>query len=102
MSDPIVAGQIYAQIGEVIYQCRSFTVYNFGVRAFSLEKLQPLREFLGNFKLNYLENYNDSEHAVKTKNAPFFMIFPNISFFSYNCKLLDWSFKEKRVPPIKN
>ena len=34
-----------------------------------------------NFKRNYLENYNDSEHAVKTKNAPFFMIFPNISFF---------------------
>src|SRR3954462_14624582 len=34
-----------------------------------------------NFKRNYLENYNDSEHAVKTKNAPFFMIFSNISFF---------------------
>ena len=34
-----------------------------------------------NFKRNYLENYNDSEHAVKTKNAPFFMIFPSISFF---------------------
>ena len=34
-----------------------------------------------NFKRDYLENYNDSEHAVKTKNAPFFMIFPNISFF---------------------
>src|SRR3569623_1272151 len=34
-----------------------------------------------NFKRNYLENYNDSEDAVKTKNAPFFMIFPNISFF---------------------
>src|SRR3569623_1794958 len=33
-----------------------------------------------NFKRNYFENYNDSEHAVKTKNAPFFMIFPNISF----------------------
>ena len=31
-----------------------------------------------NFKCNYLKNYNDSEHAVKTKNAPFFMIFPNI------------------------
>ena len=31
-----------------------------------------------NFKRNYLENYNDSEHAVKTKNAPFFMNFPNI------------------------
>ena len=28
---------------------------------------------------NYLENYNDSEHAVKTKNAPFFMSFPNIN-----------------------
>jgi hypothetical protein len=34
-----------------------------------------------NFKRNYLENYNNSEHAVKTKNAPFFMIFSNISFF---------------------
>src|SRR6185312_13957617 len=34
-----------------------------------------------NFKRNHLENYNDSEHAVKTKNAPSFMIFPNISFF---------------------
>jgi hypothetical protein len=34
-----------------------------------------------NFKRRYLENYNDSKHAIKTKNAPFFMIFPNISFF---------------------
>src|SRR3569623_1269555 len=33
------------------------------------------------FQTQYLENYNDSEHAVKTKNAPFFMIFPNLSFF---------------------
>ena len=33
-----------------------------------------------NFKHNYLKNYNDSVHAVKTKNASFFMIFPNISF----------------------
>ena len=40
-----------------------------------------------NFKRNYLENYNDSEHAVKTKNASFFMIFPNISFL-YDCNLL--------------
>ena len=31
-----------------------------------------------NFKRNYLENYNDSEHAVETKNAPFFINFPNI------------------------
>ena len=38
-------------------------------------------ELVKNFKRNYLENYNDSEHAVKIKNAPFFMIFPNISFF---------------------
>ena len=44
-----------------------------------------------NFKRNYLENYNDSEHAVKTKNAPFFMIFPNI-LFSYACNLLGLSF----------
>jgi hypothetical protein len=33
-----------------------------------------------NFKRNYLENYNDSEDAIKTKNASFFMNFPNISF----------------------
>ena len=32
-----------------------------------------------NFKRNYLENYNDSEHAVKTKSALFFMDFPNIN-----------------------
>ena len=43
---------------------------------------------IANFKRIYLENYNDSEHAVKAKNAPFFMIFPNISFFSYDCKFL--------------
>ena len=50
------------------------------------------RRACNKFKRNYLENYNDSEHAVKTKNASFFMIFPNISF-SYDCNLLDWSFK---------
>src|SRR6185312_12360273 len=27
----------------------------------------------------FLENYNDSEHAVKTKNAPFFVNFPNFN-----------------------
>jgi hypothetical protein len=32
-----------------------------------------------NFKRNYLENYNDSEGTVKTKNTPFFMKFPNIN-----------------------
>ena len=46
----------------------------------------------GNFTRNFLENYNDSEHAVKTKNAPFFMNFPNFTkmatFFP-----LDWSCK---------
>jgi hypothetical protein len=35
-------------------------------------------ENMRNFKRNYLKNYNDSEHAVKTKNAPFFMNFSNI------------------------
>jgi hypothetical protein len=29
------------------------------------------------FQTHYLENYNDSEDAVKTKNAPFFMNFSN-------------------------
>ena len=33
---------------------------------------------IANFIRNYLENDNDSEFTVKTKNAPFFMIFPNI------------------------
>ena len=46
-------------------------------------------ELVTNFKRNYLENYNDSEHAVKTKNAPFFMIFPNISFF--HMIVIDWT-----------
>src|SRR3954465_4431954 len=45
------------------------------------KKFVYYNEELVNVKRNYLENYNDSEHAVKTKNAPFFMIFPNISFF---------------------
>ena len=45
------------------------------------KKLVYYNENMNNFERNYLENYNDSEHAVKTKNAPFFMIFPNISFF---------------------
>jgi hypothetical protein len=34
------------------------------------------RRACNKFKRNYLENYNDSEHVVKAKNAPFFMIFP--------------------------
>ena len=33
------------------------------------------------FKCIYLNGENDSDGAVKTKNAQFFMIFPNISFF---------------------
>src|SRR6185312_5333325 len=44
------------------------------------------------FQTQFLENYNDSEHDVKTKNAPFFMIFPNISFF--HMVVTDWSFKQ--------
>src|SRR5256885_10852966 len=31
-----------------------------------------------NLKRNYLENYNDLEVVVKTKNAPFFMTFSSI------------------------
>src|SRR6185437_5977662 len=52
------------------------------------------RRACNKFKRNYLENYNDSEHAVKTKNAPFFMIFPNISF-SYGCNIKKRSFNSK-------
>ena len=33
------------------------------------------------FKCIYLDGGNDSDDAVKTKNAPFFMIFSKISFF---------------------
>ena len=33
------------------------------------------------FKCIYLDGENDSDGAEKTKNAQFFMIFPNISFF---------------------
>src|SRR6185437_16830181 len=39
------------------------------------------RRACNKFTRNYLENYNDSQHAVQTKNALFFMIFLNISFF---------------------
>ena len=34
---------------------------------------------IANFTRNSLKNDNDSEHAVKRKNAPFFMNFPNIN-----------------------
>src|SRR3569833_682982 len=55
------------------------------------------RRACNKFKRNYLQNYNDSEKTVKTKNAPFFIILPNISFFSNDCKLLDWSFSVKKL-----
>ena len=37
------------------------------------------RRACNKFKRNYLKNYNDLEVVVKTKNAPFFMNFPNIN-----------------------
>ena len=50
---------------------------------FSAEKIQKslciTTKSMNNFKRNYLENYNDSEFTVKTKNAPFFMNFSNIN-----------------------
>ena len=46
-----------------------------------------------NFKRNYLENYNDSEHVVKTKNAPFFMNFPkSTKMANFPPPPLDWLF----------
>ena len=50
------------------------------------------RRACNKFKRNYLENYNDSEDAVKTKMLHFSWSF-RIYHFSYDCKLLDWSFK---------
>ena len=45
-----------------------------------------------NFKRDYLENYNDSKHAVKRKNAPFFINFPNINKNRQLFPPLNWSF----------
>ena len=49
-------------------------------------------ENMSNFKRTYLENYNDLEHALKTKNAPMFMNFPNFNkngnFFSHYSLIL--------------
>jgi hypothetical protein len=44
-------------------------------------KIQNRNSKIANFKRDYLDNDNDSKFTVKTKNAQFFMIFPNISFF---------------------
>ena len=41
------------------------------------------------FKCIYLDGENDSDDAIKTKNAQFFMIFPNISFF--HMIVTDWT-----------
>src|SRR6185437_5094559 len=46
-----------------------------------------------NFKRNSLENYNDSEDAVKTKNAPFFMnSLSTISIFRVCLTRSDYAF----------
>jgi hypothetical protein len=50
-----------------------------------------------NFKRNFLENCNDSEHAVKTKNARFFMNFPNINKNGNFFPPLNWSFKSCHI-----
>jgi len=52
------------------------------------------RFFVGNVQLIFRVVCNDSKHDVKTKNAPFFMIFPNISFFYLI--VIDWT------GPLKN
>src|SRR6185437_5932192 len=57
-----------------------------------------------NFKCNSLENYNDSEFTVKTKNAPFFMNFPNMykigNFFPDRTGHLNNRTPTKRNPKI--
>ena len=41
-------------------------------------QIQNRNSKIANFKRDYLDNDNDSEFTVKTKNAPFFTNFPNI------------------------
>ena len=41
-------------------------------------QIQNQFQKIANFKRDYLDNDNDSEFTVKTKNAPFFMNFPNM------------------------
>ena len=41
------------------------------------------------FNYNFLENYSDSAHTVKYKNAPFFLNFPNI--YKLLILLSDWT-----------
>ena len=56
-----------------------------------------------NFKRNYLENDNDSEHAVKTKNAPFFMNFSNINkngTFSRPDWSMGWKVEKSWLPEL--
>jgi hypothetical protein len=60
-----------------------------------------------NFKRNYLENYNDSEFTVKTKNAPFFMNFLNINkklatfpHWSFNRTCLSRSYYREDIQQI--
>ena len=68
-----------------IKNCYNVHLWQFKKSIFSQKNSKKFvyynEELVTNSKRNYLENYNDSELAVKTKNAPFFMIFPNISFF---------------------
>ena len=53
-----------------------------GESEFDIDNQGLWREFknvkIANFKRDYLDNGSDSEFTVKTKNAPFFMNFPNI------------------------
>src|SRR3954463_7526048 len=58
------------------------------------------RRACNKFKRNYLENYNDSEHAVKTKNAPYFINF-RISIKLATFFLLDSSFKRYYFPILE-
>jgi hypothetical protein len=41
------------------------------------------------FNCNYLENYSDSAHTAKTKNAPFFLNFSNM--YKLWTLLSDWT-----------
>ena len=56
---------------------RITTRYKFPIEMAGIQILNQFQK-IANFKRDYLDNDNDSEFTVKTKNATFFMNFTNI------------------------
>ena len=52
------------------------------------------------FKCIYLDGENDSDNAVKTKKCSIFHDLSEYIIFSYDCNLLDWSFKQGKLEKL--